>query len=74
MIEWLEQSRADGSPIGFKSSCERFRIRRHYGIPDFRWCLWDSKRYRNSRPRGTPARTVEGCKRMAEIFIKEVKE
>lgn len=74
MIEWIEQSFADGSIISFKSSCERFRIRRQYGITDFRWCLWDSKRYRNSRPRGTPALSVESAKQMAEMFMKEVKE
>jgi len=70
MIEWLEQSYADGSPIGFKSSCERFRIRRQYGIPNFRWCLWDSKK-RNARPVGSPARTVESAKKMAERRMNE---
>ena len=63
MIEWLEQSDSMGF-IGLISSCERFRIREH-SYPNFRWCLWEKK----ADPAdlvGTPARTLEECKKMAE--------
>ena len=73
MIQWWEVSDSMGF-LGLNSSCGRFRIRPQYGIPDFRWCLWDSERYRNSRPRGTPSRTLESAKEMAQLIMKEVKE
>lgn len=69
MIEWQEQSDSVGF-IVLISSCGRFRIRRQYGIPDFRWCLWDSKK-RNSRPVGSPARTLESAQRMAERRVSQ---
>ena len=63
MIEWLEQSDSMGF-IGVISSCGRFKIREN-SYAGFRWCLWENK-YRNSRPVGTPAHTLEACIKMAE--------
>ena len=62
-IIWLDQCDSMGV-IGVISSCGRFRIREH-AFPNFRWCLWDSKK-RNARPVGSPARTLESAQRMAE--------
>lgn len=71
-IEWQEQSDSMGF-IGLISSCGRFRIREH-AFPNFRWCLWDSMtdfKKRTSRPVGTPARTLESARRMAERRVNE---
>ncbi|MAL00696.1 MAG: hypothetical protein CL536_00870 [Alcaligenaceae bacterium] len=72
MIEWLEQSDSMGF-IGVISSCGRFRIREN-AYAGFRWCLWDSHtdfKKRTSRPVGSPARTLESAKQMAERMVNQ---